>query len=152
MSSGPTEAPKEPTIEDRLAEAREFRAQREAKRHEADQLRELLVLDLEAKYEAELGPRGAAYQVEVFEDLDKVIVLKRPDRLVVKRFDEAGKKKLGASEAETLDYVLPSLLYPTKEEFREWTKVHPSIVLECTGSLRQMEGLRIREQLGKPRT
>jgi hypothetical protein len=138
-------------LEERLRVAREEGEKRRKAREEKDQLRELLVLDLEARYEAELGPRGAAFQIEVFEDLDKVVALKRPDRLVVKRYDDACKKKIGASEEDQVNYVTPSILYPPLEEWKEWRLAHPSIVIECIASLRQLEGLRIKEQLGKLR-
>jgi hypothetical protein len=141
---------KEITIDERLADARQAKADREKKIEDASKIRELLVLDLEAKYDAELGPAGVAFEIIEFKQLDKVCAVKRSAPVVVKRFDLAAKKKTGQTDEDALEYVIPNLLHPSKEEFRSWLGQHPSIVWECAGALRRMEGLRAQEVAGKP--
>lgn len=140
----------EPTIEERLAEARQAKAERDKKLEDVAQRRELLVLDLEAKYDAELGPAGVHFEVLEFKQIDKVVAVKRAAPIVVKRFDDAAKKKLGQTVEDAWEYVKPNLLHPSKEEFKAWSEVHASIVWEAAGALRRMEGLRASEVAGKP--
>lgn len=140
----------EPTIDERLAEARLAKAEREKKLEEVAKARELLVLDLEAKYDAELGQAGVHFEVLEFKQIDKVVAVKRAAPIVVKRFDDSAKKKTGQTVEDAMDYVLPNLLHPTKEEFKGWCSVHASLMWEAAGALRRMEGLRASEVAGKP--
>jgi hypothetical protein len=145
----PPTPPATPTMAERLAEARAAKAEREAVAQAASEARELLVLDLDAKLSAELGAAGAAFEVLEFRQIDKVVALKRAASVVVKRFDAAAKKKSGQDDADALEYVLPSVVHPTKEVFRSWMGDHPAIVWECAAALRRMEGLRAAEVASK---
>jgi hypothetical protein len=141
--------PAAPTMAERLAEARAAKADREAAAQLAAEARELLVLDLEARFSAELGPAGQAFEVLEFRQIDKVVALKRAAAVVVKRFDAAATKKTGQGDADAMEYVLPSVLHPSREEFRSWSGDHQAIVWECAAALRRMEGLRAAEVASK---
>jgi hypothetical protein len=144
-----------PTIDERLEEARKAEVLEAEKAAEAEKLRELLVLDLKAKGRAttgkgsEPGVIGRDFQVLEFADLDLVVLLKRAEAIVVKRYNDQNRGKATATEEQTLQYVVPSVEHPTRDEFKAWVKDHPQMVYECAPELRRLEGLRLEEKSGK---
>jgi len=144
--------PKKPTLDDRLVEARAAKAERDAKREEATKLRELLVLDLEAKLDAELGPRGREFEIVEFEQLDKVIAVKRPDPVLAKQMRKAQEKKHGATHEDHVDYVRKHVVYPPPSEATDlwrWFGEHQAAVYELALALMKLEGVRLDEKGGK---
>jgi hypothetical protein len=144
------------SIDERLEEARKAEAEEEEKRLEADKLRELLVLDLRAKGRAECGNGtepgriGRDFQVIDFPALDKVVLLQRAAPIVVKRYQEQCRGKAYPTDEQTLQYVVPSVLSPERDEFKKWAADHPQVAIECAYELKKLEGLRVEEKTGKP--
>jgi hypothetical protein len=139
-----------PTIDDRLEEALAREALEDAKVLEKEKVRQLLVLDLKNQFRAEGMTHGKDFDVLEFEALDLVVALKRAEPIVVKRFNEQNKGKREATPEEIQQYVVPSVIHPTRDEFKKLAAAHGQIVPECALRLRVMEGLRLEEKAGKP--
>jgi hypothetical protein len=138
------------TLDERLEDARANEAREEEAQIQRDKERELLILDLKAKFRAEFGTLGKDFDVVEFPVLDLVVALKRAEPIVVKRFNEQNRGRRDATLEEIQQYVVPSVVYPERGEFKKWTAAHGQIVTECALKLRVMEGLRLEEKAGKP--
>jgi len=72
---------------EKLAELRAAKVEREKMRAEAEASREAEILELESRFEGELGERGAAF--EFVTSADGVIALKLPEAVLTTRFLES---------------------------------------------------------------
>ena len=144
----------EKTLDEQLEEARQLEATRDEAALEQDKRRELLVHQLKAKGAAICakdapGVQGRDFQVCEWPALDKVVLLKRAEAIVVKRFDLATKAKGGATDEQTQQYVVACVEHPPRDEFKVWAKEHGQMVHECALELRKLEGLRLDQKAGK---
>jgi len=95
-----------------LLEARETRAQA---RKDAEQAHADLLLELEDRFETQLGPRGNAYEI-VNEDNscgEGPIVVKPADAVAMKLW----KSKDGNTPEDALTLVRPCVVYPEAAQF-----------------------------------
>ena len=143
-----SEEKKHPTVAERLAAAQKEKELREAKRREAAELRELEALELESKFESELGARGIAFDI-VSNDLGNFVV-KRADLVAHKKVDAAIDANKFTIE-DAFAFVTPHLVYPTREVFLPILREHsgivnsarsPCTVLTGRGSFRSRENSR----------
>jgi hypothetical protein len=139
-----------PSLEDKLEAARTAKAEREAKRKAIDDARELLVLELEARFDEELGLREQAYQILEFVQLDKVFAVKRPSSQVTKTFEKTYRGTRESTFDEKLTYVRDCLLYPEWDaDAQKWIREHPASIHEFLVELKKLEGARLSERQGK---
>ena len=130
------------TLDQKLAEARARKQERDAKADEEDKARELLALELEERFEKELGPVG-----EKFGIIDAghcgPIVVKLGLNVAHKSFnagvDENQKKGLGGKTGLTEElchkFVKPSVVYPTIPEWQAIVEEFPGVLYKCTAML-----------------
>jgi hypothetical protein len=142
VSEEPTKTP--------LELAREAAAKRAESRQVAAEKRELERLELEAKYEAELGPLGVAFTVvgtpvgAIFLKLNDTVLHKALKVAVGK----LGKDEL-LSDDTMLRYVKPSLLYPSLERFSAITQAHDEVLGRCVLAVQSLHDAREDVTTGK---
>ena len=134
-----------PTLEERLALAQKRKAEREAKADAADQARELERLELEEKYEKELGPVGEKFVIVAAAHRGS-IVLKLGTNVLFKQFEsgtEANQKKgfggpTGITEETCTQFVKPNVVHPSVKEFLSIVDELPGVLYTCTGMLKAL--------------
>lgn len=142
------------TNEEKLAEVRARRAELEKQRAERDAARALeeqleaetrALADAEAiaKAEDEHGPVGKRIAL-VRTDLG-VIILKRPNPVLFRRFQDQGK-----TTHEALDkLVRPSVVYPDGSSFDRILDELPATMTLCANAVCVLAGVRTEEASGK---
>lgn len=115
----------------KLATAREAKEKREEARDDAAGARELEALELEERFEKELGPRGSMF--EIVETIDGPIVVKLGEAVLFKKF----KASLGGDPSleEMHQFVWPCVVHPTVDKFNERTSLRPGLLVMCTDAL-----------------
>ncbi len=131
------------TVKERLDAARASKEKREAASREAADARELEVLELEAKLEGELGPRGAFF--EIVETLEGPVAVKLGEAVLHTRFQ--GAKDI--TDTVLHDYVFPNVVSPAKEKYLEIVGRRPAIALRCASALATLYGLKANDTAGK---
>jgi hypothetical protein len=129
-------------VKEKLAAARASKDAREKMKAEETASRELEVLELEERFEKELGPRGSFF--EVVETVDGPIVLKLGEAVLHTRFAES---KVTPNDIH--DYVFPCVAYPTKEKFLEIVGRRPGLALRCANALATLYGAKANAEAGK---
>jgi len=121
---------------------------REAKRRE----NEIQELELEAKYEKELGPRGVAWNLIDLTNLDEgFVVVKAGDTKEHKQFTAAvgrAKDKPIPDEA-FVAYVVPALVYPPREAFLAIASKRHEVWARAANAIGDLQGFVQRENSGK---
>lgn len=95
--------------------------------------------------EQKYGPLGT--HIRRVDTLDGMVIVKRPERLLFKRFQELDPKQINA--AETRKLVRPSVVYPTLECFDVMIEERPGILGECAIAVCELGGMKVREFSGK---
>ena len=131
-------------LQDKLSAAREAKAARDEKRRDAAEARELEALELETKYETELGPRGVMFEI-VSNDLGNFVV-KRGEFASHKRFNAKGKD---VSEEEVFQLVLPALLHPARDSATLIFREHAGIAWDCCLAMQTLYRAKRGEDAGK---
>lgn len=138
------EAPEERSVDDELATLRKARDERDAKRRLAAKKRQIEAEKLTLKYEESLGRPGVDFDV-ITTDVGN-FVIKKAEFVVAKRFIATEKK----TEEDAIQFVLPSLVYPTNEEFNLLvSRDHAGIAWRCANALIAMYEGRAEELAGK---
>lgn len=120
--------------EARLEQARGAKAARDEARRLRDGAIELEALELEERFEREIGPRGLAFQL-VTTALGTVVV-RRADHVAYKRFQAVDGAKLSIEDVQAL--VAPHVVHPTREEYLATTKDHGGIAWACAKAMIEM--------------
>lgn len=131
------------TTEEKLAAARARKAEREAKLDQADVERELLSLELEERFEKELGGACGEKFVVVQAGHRGPVVLKLGISVQHKAFnatvDENQKRgiggKTGLTEECCTKFVKPSVVYPEIGEWQSIVEELPGVLYRCTAAL-----------------
>ncbi len=131
------------SVKERLDAARAAKEKKEAAAREASDARELEVLELEAKLEADLGPRGAYF--EIVETLEGPVAVKLGEAVLHTRFQ--GAKDI--TDTVLHDYVFPNVVHPAKEKYLEIVGRRPAIALRCASALATLFGLKANADAGK---
>jgi hypothetical protein len=113
------------SVEEKIAALRAKKADRETARAAEAKARELEALELEERFESELGPRGVAF--ELVETEVGNFVVARPDYLVAKSFLDKDER----SSEDTSAFVAPCIRFPAQADYRVVTQSHGGIVHRC---------------------
>jgi hypothetical protein len=124
------------------------RAEREAKVAKEREANELLCLELEEKYSAELGLRGRAFEIVNEDNTGGVgpIVLKTPTLLAQKSYTQSDAK-LTPEVAQA--FVNPCVLYPASEVVAGIFNARHQMCLRCVIALSALSGFSDGEQQKK---
>ncbi len=129
-------------VRTRLAELRAAKEQREAMRAESAITREAEVLELESRFEGDLGERGAAF--EIVTSADGPIVLKLPEAVLTTRFLESK-----VTAADVHDFVMPCVVHPSKDDYRAIIAKRPLVANRCATALLSLAGAKKESDAGK---
>lgn len=140
---------KEPTTSERIAAAEHAREERLKARAHAQAVARLEGLELEEKYERELGPVGQEFQIVDATDLGEgFVVLRRGEEVLWKRYSKLIAKET-ETEVDTRDFVLPCVVHPAKEKYDEIVSRRPFIASRCANALGSLYGVKRRAEEGK---
>lgn len=131
------------SVKERLAAARAAKEAKTKADSEAADVRELEMLDLEAKLEKEHGPRGKFF--EILDTVEGPIAVKLGEAVLHTRFQ--GAKDL--NENAIHDYVFPCVVHPAKEKYLEIIGRRPGIALRCASALATLFGVKANDDAGK---
>lgn len=95
--------------------------------------------------EAEYGIIGK--ELRRVDTLDGMILVKRPERLLFKRFQDLDQRQVNAAEARKL--VRPSVVYPPLERFDQMIEERSGILGECAIAVCELGGMKVKEIGGK---
>lgn len=130
---------------DRLARARAAASARAAKREAEREAAELERLELEAKYEGEIGPIDRAFVIVDASDLGEgFIVLRLGEGVLWKTFSTS---KMDVVDVET--FVLPNVVHPSRETYREIVMRRGFLADRCATSLAKLYGVKRETDAGK---
>lgn len=133
----------EDPVEAKLAALRARRAERDAAAEREEKEREILSLELEERFEKELGGRLGEKFVVVQAGHRGPIVLKLGANVLHKQFngtiDDNQKKgyggKTGITEEACSKFVKPCVAYPDVKEFQSIVEELPGVLYRCAGQL-----------------
>ena len=130
-------------LKEKLAAARAAKEAKEASAREAAEARELESLELEAKLEKELGPRGVSF--EMIDTVEGPVAVKLGEAVLHTRFQSSKD----INDAAIHDYVFPNVAHPSKEKYLEIVARRPGIALRCAGALATLYGVKASNDAGK---
>jgi hypothetical protein len=136
MSANPVTQPAASQSDDlaqRLATKLEARAKREQEREQQVKARQLEALELEERYESELGPIKKYF--DILETSDGPIVLKLGESVLFKTFKAKLASKPDASLEDMHAFVFPCVVHPSKDRFLEITGRFPGLLVICMSAL-----------------
>lgn len=129
----------------KLAVLRALAEEREAARAEARELAELEGLELECRFEKELGPKGQSFAIVDASELGEGFI-------VVKLGEEVLWKKYKSSKMEpgdTHDFVYPCVAHPSRERYVEIVARRPFLAERSASALATLYGVKLRTEEGK---
>lgn len=138
-----SEAKKDPA--ERLAELRKNKAERDQKAREEAAAAELARLELEEKYEKELGPLGRAFVIVDASDLGEGFIAMKLGEDVLWNTFKASNMNVVDTEA----FVLPCVVHPSKDDYRKIVKRRAFIADRCAGELATLYGVKLKADAGK---
>ncbi len=131
---------------DKLAELRARKAAKEAKLEEERNAAEVLRLELEERFEAETGgPIDRTFTIVDVSDLGEGFVVMRLGDDVIWNTFKASKMNVVDTDA----FVVPCVLYPSKDEYRKLAKRRAFVPERCAGALASLYGVKIKADQGK---
>lgn len=134
-----------PSIRERLAAARAEAAKREEMRREEADAAELDRLELISRFERELGALGRAFVIVDLSDLGEGhVVLKLGEGSAWKAFTSS---KMDAVDTEA--FVLPCVVHPAKETYREIAMRRGFVSDRCALALSELFGVKRKDDAGK---
>lgn len=145
------------TPAEQLAALRAARAEREAAaaaaRDEAAVLQGIAVEKALAAAEAEHGPRAlrdengklSDGEIAAFEAPGCVVIVKRPNHLIYRRFSDQSKLSTDAC----IQLIKPSLVHPDKDAFERLIESYPAVVLPVASLIQELAGARSADTSGK---
>lgn len=140
---------KDPTAA-RLAEINARLEQIELARSEKEQAQRLAVAE-RALADAELIEKAEAEHGELKKMIDAVrtpigvVIVKRPNHVVFRRFIDEGKVTTTALEK----LVRHALVHPTLPQFESMLEELPAVLLDCANAVSRLAGIRSEETAGK---
>jgi hypothetical protein len=139
------EATHNPTVSDRLAELRAKKEAIDAAREIERKAREVEELELEVRFDGELGPRGSQFEIiNTGEIGEGCIVVKLGEEVLFKRFQNS---KLTAEDAAA--FVRPCVVYPSQSKYDEITARRGFIATRCANALATLYGVKLEANAGK---
>lgn len=135
-----------PTLAERKTNAIKAKQELEDKRAAKHEEAAISLIELEVKCEAKFGARGSHYEIIDLSSLDEPpVVVKRGDSVVYKKFQAVEKKE----DADIEDYVIPSLVQPDADGFRELTTKLPNVLGRVALAVDRLYGAKDRDDEGK---
>jgi hypothetical protein len=135
---------------DKLAALRAAKAELDQKRQAEADDREVALLELELKLEADIGPRG--HDWEIVEDDghgEGPIAVQLGASVLQKRFEaELSSGKLKTSE-DFESYVLPCIVFPEKDKVQAIFDKRPFLITRCANALAILYGVARGDAAGK---
>lgn len=132
-------------VERRLLEARKRKAEREKAIEDRKRKFELELLELEEKFEAELGPRGSAFEiVDATDQGEGFIVLKLGYGVAYHAFKNSKMK-----EKDVHAFVLPCVVHPERAKFLELVERRHELPIRCANALVTLHGAKAEDAAGK---
>ena len=140
-------------LQERIARAQEQREQaeqkREAMRRSPAELRKQLEREEQAAKDAEAllaaEQEHGVNRVASIETEEGLIIVKRPNPLHFKRFQDKDKHKVDDFE----QLVRPCVIHPSKARFDEICENLPATLMRCANAVVQLAGFRARDLAGK---
>lgn len=141
------------SLEARLEAARARKATRlekeaaeEAQRAKHEELEEL---ELEERFNQDLGKRGVDYEI-VRTAVDGCIVVKRGPAVLYKTFmQRMGKTDNTPTPEDVHNYVGPCIVHPDKATFNKITGERPQVAVRCANALMDLHGAKGAADQGK---
>lgn len=106
---------------------------------------ELALKNVQAVSEAEASHGPVGKKIRVVETSSGVVILKRPNHVLFRKFQDSGK--VSTDECERL--VRPCLVYPDAATFDRWAEEEPGIIVRAANACAQLAGIRAEEVAGK---
>jgi hypothetical protein len=124
---------KQPPVDlaQRLAEKLADKAKRDQGRIQEANARELEALELEERFEQELGPIHKAF--DIVRTIEGPIVLKLGEAVLFKTFKS--KFKPEPSLEDMHQFVHPCVAHPAKDKFLDWTGRYAALLVTCANTL-----------------
>jgi hypothetical protein len=117
----------------RLAEKTRAKEARDEQRIQEAKARQLEALELEERFESELG------QIKKFFDIvptiEGPVVLKLGEAVLFKTWKSKFKDNVEPSLEEMHNFVYPCVVHPSKDEFLVRTGRFPALLVACAGAL-----------------
>lgn len=142
VKTQPSAPPANESLEDKRKRLQEAKEKLEKLRAEDAKKRAVEVLELELKFEGEIGPRGS--QFEIVETVDGPIVVRLGEGILYERFT-ASK----VTPADVHDFVYPCVIHPAKEKYLEIVARRPDIASRVAHALMNLFGSRHKDDSGK---
>lgn len=124
----------EALVAKRLAEKLAAKEKREQKREQEVNLRKLETLELEERFESELGGPIKKY-FDILETSEGPVVLKLGEAVLFKTFKGKLASKSDASLEDMHAFVFPCVVHPSKDRFLEITGRFPGFLVLCMSAL-----------------
>lgn len=133
------------STEDRRAELLAKKVEREKQREAEAEAHKLLLLELEDRFEEEVGVRGRDYEIV---DLGKwgegAIVVALPKSVHIRAF-----RNSKMNEPQKWDLVKACLLYPEVDKLKEVAARRDFVISHCANAACELHALDMREREGK---
>lgn len=131
--------------EARRAEMLARKAEREKAQAEEDERHADLLLELEDRFEAELGRKGREYAIVDLSDVGEgAVVVKRPEPAHMRTFKNSKMR-----EADHYDLVKACLVHPDFEAFKSIAGRRDFVAVRCATAAAKLHGLKLEEDRGK---
>lgn len=135
----------EKDLNEKVAALRARKAQREKAAEVLSTVAELQRLELEERFEAELGPLGSAYVIVDVSDLGEgFVVLKLGEGVLWNTFKSS---KMNVVDTEA--FVLPNVVHPSRDEYRALAARRGFVPERCAGELATLYGVKLKADGGK---
>lgn len=126
-------------------ELRKRKEEREKLREKARKAREAEVLQLEDRFETDLGPRGSAFEIVDSGELGEgCIVVKLGEEVLWKRFSAS---KMNPEDVE--QFVKPLVVHPSREKYDEIVGRRGALAIRCAHALATLYGVKLEANAGK---
>lgn len=144
-----SDQPKVPAeMQKRLAELRQKKAKKEAAREDRAAADELVELELEEKFEKELGgERGVVF--EIIGTPDGHVVVKLGEWVAYKRFTLAKRVNDLPTPEDIISFVESNRVYPDREKFMAIVNKYGAVATRCASAITTMHQGRRKEDEGK---
>lgn len=129
-------------LKERLQKARAASAERDKERERREKKRELELLELEEKFETEIGPRGREW--DMVNTSECPVAFRLGDSVLHKQFVNSKLK-----ESDVHDFVYPSVIHPDRDKFLEVASRRPGLLVVVANKLADLYAAKSEDDAGK---
>ncbi len=135
---------------ERAAELRKEQADRAQKESETTEDFELQELELDSRFSREIGKRGVDWAMVSEARIGVIVIVKLGSDLSFRKYiDAVNNADGGVDPTELFNFVSPSVVYPSQEEYAEIARTRGFIANRCADALGHLHGMREKKQAGK---